>query len=393
MSILLHILIEYTGNLIDRIMRKKKEYLMPEDKAAIRPRIADRETLILDIQGFLNSACENTLARFFDEEMGKYKNVLLNLTDLTRMDAEGATILLVYAARLAQKKIGLAACRLGKPFRDVFRLTGLDQAIALLETENEALSRRPFSTGVQPRDHDLQAYMGPRAPGWAGNVEYIVIGDVPAGAMNINANGRQVTSPVNGFGRLWEKKYRFQIKNSDREPQKIISLWRKEFPDFWPQGNLLFTSGGVSIAPGATALLNLSIGGMLVLATGIIVIYAADESFCFSTVQGHMLCGWINFSSFREGDNTIIQVHPLFRAADPLMELGFRFGAAKQEDQFWHQTLRNLAARLGVEGKVEQQNVLIDRHLQWGEIGNVWYCGAIRSSLYMPLYLMRKILS
>jgi anti-anti-sigma regulatory factor len=87
-------------------MRKKKEYLMPEDKAAIRPRIADRETLILDIQGFLNSACENTLARFFDEEMGKYKNVLLNLTDLTRMDAEGATILLVYAARLAQKKIG-----------------------------------------------------------------------------------------------------------------------------------------------------------------------------------------------------------------------------------------------------------------------------------------------
>jgi anti-anti-sigma factor len=374
-------------------MRKKKEYPMPEDKAAIRPRIADRDTLILDIQGTLNSACENTLSRLFDEETGKYKTILLNLTDLTRMDAEGATLLLVYTARLAQKKIGLAACRLGKPFRDVFCLTGLDQAIALFDTENEALSRRPFPIGLHSRDRAFQAYEGLLASGWAKNVERIAIGDVPAGAMNINANGRQVTSPVNGFGRLWEKKYRFEIKNSDREPQKIISLWRKEFPDFWPQGNLLFTTGGVSIAPGATALLNLSIGGMLVLATGIIVIYADDESFCFSTVQGHMLCGWINFSSFREGDNTIIQVHPLFRAADPLMELGFRFGAAKQEDQFWHQTLRNLASRLGVEGQVEQQNVLIDRHLQWGEIGNVWYCGAIRSSLYMPLYLMRKILS
>jgi len=44
--------------------------------------------------------------------MGKYKNVLLNLTDLTHMDSEGATLLLVYAAELAQKKIGLAACRL-----------------------------------------------------------------------------------------------------------------------------------------------------------------------------------------------------------------------------------------------------------------------------------------
>ena len=366
---------------------------MSEDKVAIRPRIADRETLILDIKGTLNSACENTLSRLFDEVTGKYKNVLLNLIDLTHMDAEGATLLLVYAARLAQKKIGLAACRLGEPFRDVFRLTCLDQAIALFDTENEALRRRPFPTRVEPLDRAFPADTGLLAPGWAKNVDRIAISDVPAGAMKINANGRKVTSPVNGFGRLWEKKYRFQIQNSAREPQKIISLWREEFPDFWPQGNLLFTSGGASIAPGVTALLNLSMGGLLVLATGIIVIYADDDSFCFSTVRGHMLCGWINFSSFREGDNTIIQVHPLFRAADPLMELGFRLGAAKQEDQFWHQTLRNLASRLGVEGKIEQQNVLIDRHLQWGEIGNVWYCGAIRSSLYMPLYLLRKILS
>jgi len=374
-------------------MRKKKEYLMSEDKVAIRPRIADRETLILDIKGTLNSACENTLSRLFDEVTGKYKNVLLNLIDLTHMDAEGATLLLVYAARLAQKKIGLAACRLGEPFRDVFRLTCLDQAIALFDTENEALRRRPFPTRVEPLDRAFPADTGLLAPGWAKNVDRIAISDVPAGAMKINANGRKVTSPVNGFGRLWEKKYRFQIQNSAREPQKIISLWREEFPDFWPQGNLLFTSGGASIAHGVKALLNLSMGGLLVLATGIIVIYADDDSFCFSTVRGHMLCGWINFSSFREGDNTIIQVHPLFRAADPLMELGFRLGAAKQEDQFWHQTLRNLASRLGVEGKIEQQNVLIDRHLQWGEIGNVWYCGAIRSSLYMPLYLLRKILS
>jgi anti-anti-sigma factor len=366
---------------------------MSEDNTAIRPMIADRETLILDMQGPLNSACENTLYRSLDEETEKYKNVLLNFTNLTRMDLEGAALLLIYAARLAQKKIGLAACRLGEPFRDVFRLTCLDQAIALFDNENEALLRRPFPTIIEPLDRVFPAYTGIPAAGWAGNVERIAIGDVPAKAMNINANGRKITSPVNGFGRLWEKKYRFQVQNSALEPQKIISLWRKEFPDFWPQGNLLFTSGGAPIAPGVTALLNLSMGGLLVLATGIIVIYSDDNSFCFSTLRGHMLCGWINFSSFREGDNTIIQVHPLFRAADPLMELGFRLGAAQQEDQFWHQTLYNLASRLGVEGKVEQQNTQIDSHLRWNEIGNIWYCAAIRSSLYMPLYLMQKILS
>ena len=366
---------------------------MSEDKDTIRTRIADGETLILDIQGQLNRTCEDTLSRSYYEELRKNKNILLNFTNLTHMDSEGASLLLVYAARLAQNNIGLAVCHLVDPFRDVFRLTCLDKAITLFDDEHEALRQRPFPTRVQTSAGAFLAYKGPLVPGWAVNVEHISVGDVPAEAMNINVNGRKITSPVNGFGCLWDKKYRFQVNNTNIEPQKIVSLWRSEFPDFWPKGNYLFTSGGAPIVPGATALLNLSIGGMLVLATGIRVIYTDDDSFCFSTVQGHMLCGWITFSSFREDHKTIIQVHALFRAADPFMELGFRLGAARQEDQFWHQTLSNLASNLGVEGKIEQQNVLIDRSLRWGEIGNVWYCGAIRSSLYMPLYLLRRILS
>jgi hypothetical protein len=73
------------------------------------------------------------------------------------------------------------------------------------------------------------------------------------------------------------------------------------------------------------------------------------------------------------------------------MELGFRFGAAKQEDQFWHQTLGNLASRLGVQGKLEQQDVLVDPRIEWGELKNLWYSAAIRSSLYMPLYMLKKV--
>lgn len=370
-----------------------KEYAMSEDETTFRLRIADGETLILDIQGPLNGACENAWSQLFDNRMKNSKNILLNLANLTHMDSEGANLLTIYAAQLAQRKIGLGVCHLADPFREAFRLTCLDQAIGLFDDENEALSRRPFPAGIQTATAVFQAYKGPLVPGWAGNVEHITIGEVPAEAMNVNVNGRKVTSPVKGFGRLWDKKYRFQIANKDMEPQEIVSVWRSEFPDFWPKGNRLYASSGVPIAPGAMALLNLSIGGMLVLATGIMVIYVDDNSFCFSTVQGHMLCGWITFSSFREDHKTIIQVHPIFRAADPVMELGFRLGAARQEDQFWHQTLHNLAARLGVEGKIEQRNILIDRRLQWGAMGNIWYCGAIRSSLYMPLYWLRTLFS
>jgi len=183
------------------------------------------------------------------------------------------------------------------------------------------------------------------------------------------------------------------VHDINLEPQHIISLWRSEFPSFWPTGNRFFSSGKSPIIPGTAAVLNLTLPGGLVVATGLMVIYADDTSFSFITIQGHILSGWITFSSFKEKADTIIQVHPLFRASDPLMEFGMRFGAAKQEDQFWHATLGNLARRLGVQGERSQQDVLIDPHIQWSEFKNLWYNPVIRSSLYMPLYMLKRMLN
>jgi hypothetical protein len=208
--------------------------------------------------------------------------------------------------------------------------------------------------------------------------------------MNINVDGRRTSNPVEGFGRLWEKRYRLCLHDTDLDPRQIVSLWRSEFPDFWPKGNYLFPSGNASIAPGTTALLNLTLPGGLVLATGLMVIYADDTSFSFMTAQGHILSGWITFRCFRKNGSTFIEVHPLFRASDTLMELGFRFGAAAQEDQFWHETLGNLARRLGTHGEVAQQNILVDPNIQWNRFANIRYSAAIRSTLYMPVYLLKK---
>jgi hypothetical protein len=120
------------------------------------------------------------------------------------------------------------------------------------------------------------------------------------------------------------------------------------------------------------------------------VIHANDTSFSFMTAEGHMLSGLITFSSFRNNDATYLQVHPLFRAGDPVIELGFRFGAAAQEDRFWHDTLGNLARRLGTHGEIGQQNVLVDPDIQWSRFGNIRYSSAIRSAFYMPFYLFKK---
>jgi hypothetical protein len=210
--------------------------------------------------------------------------------------------------------------------------------------------------------------------------------------MSRNVEGRFATGPVRGFGRLWDKKYRLRFTESNIDPREIVALWKSEFPNFWPAENRFFPSGRASITPGTVAVLNLGLPGGLVVATGLRVIYADDTSFSFISVQGHIISGWITFSSFRESSATIVQVHPLFRPTDPLMELGFRLGAAKQEDRFWLQTLGNLASRLGIYGEVEQQDLLAGPRVQWGEVGNLWLSAPIRSSFYMPIYVLRKLM-
>jgi len=358
----------------------------------IQSRISNQDILILDIRGPLTAACEKDLSQAFGDGIRKSKNILLNLSELLHMDTEGAGLLVINTSRAAQKNLGVAACGLTDPFRDVFHLTRLDEAIALFDDEKEALGcssflrRNAFSAATPLNDQR------PLVPGWARSVERLLTKDVPAEAMNINVNGRQTTSPVKGFGQLWDKKYRLRLKDTKLEPQQVISIWRSEFPNFWPTGNRLFYSGEAAITPGTVAVLNLRLPGGLVLATGLMVIYADDTSFSFITIQGHVISGWITFRSFRENSATTIQVHPLFRTSDPLMELGFRFGAAKQEDPFWHRTLGNLASRLGVQGELEQQDVLVDPRIQWSELKNLWYSAAIRSSLYMPLYMLKRLL-
>jgi anti-anti-sigma factor len=357
----------------------------------IETRMPNQSTVVLDIHGVMDAACNSEMTLRLRDAIDKSKNVLLNLSDLLHMDTEGAGSLAIFTSGAHQKHLIVAACGLNNSFRDVFRLTRLDEAIALFDNEKEALQSLSFSEKIVRSIGTSPHYQGPLIPGWARSVERLSLRDIPAEVININVEGRQTTSPVKGFGRLWDKRYQLRVKDINLEPQEIISLWKSEFPSFWPTGNRFFPSGKSPIIPGTAAVLNLTLPGGLVLATGLMVIYADETSFSFITIQGHILSGWITFGSFKEKADTIIQVNPIFRASDPLMEICLRFGAAKQEDQFWHKTLGNLGRRLGVQGDLSQQDVLIDPHIQWREYKNLWYSAAVRSSFYMPFYMLKKM--
>jgi anti-anti-sigma factor len=364
-----------------------------EKRCIIETRIANQNITVLDIRGTLDAACNRELSEAFQSGIKKGHNILLNLSDLLHIDTAGTGVLAVNASRADQKNLAVAAWGLKDPFRDVFRLTRLDEAIVLFETEKEALQHAGSWKTIAHRSAAVSPpTQGILVPGWARSVEYLSVRDIPEAVMNINVNGRRTTGPVKGFGRFWDKRYRLHLKEINIEPRQIISLWSSEFPTFWPPGNYFYPSGKLSVSPGTQAVLNLALPGGLVLATGLMVIYADDTSFSFITIQGHILSGWITFSSYREASETIIQVNPLFRAGDPLMELSLRLGAAKEEDTFWHATLGNLARRLGVHGEISQEDILIDPRVRWREFANLWYSAAIRSTFYMPVYMLRRML-
>ena len=96
------------------------------------------------------------------------------------------------------------------------------------------------------------------------------------------------------------------------------------------------------------------------LSTGMLVIYEDDESFTLMTPQGHMESGWITFSAYVEDGVTVAQVESLARANDPFFEVGFLLFAHRSQERFWQHTLRSLAARFGVDGRVSTARACLD---------------------------------
>ena len=225
--------------------------------------------------------------------------------------------------------------------------------------------------GSAPRD---EAY-------WAKSVDRLTVSNVPEGAVNINVAGKRLAGPIQGFGKMWQKTYQVRMPADRVSPADLITTWKRNFPDFWPAGNH-FYGPLTGIAPGEVALLNLTLAGGVRLSTGVMVLYADEESFTLMTPQGHMFAGWITFSALEKDGETVAQAQVLMRASDPVFELGLTLGGHRQEDEFWAATLRGLAAHFGQSPEVHTEVVCVDKRRQWSRWTNIWHSSAIRSTGY-----------
>ena len=220
--------------------------------------------------------------------------------------------------------------------------------------------------------------------------------ETPPDAINLNVSGRELAGPERGFGQLWRKTYRLRLVGADATPEEVIRRWKARFSDYWPEGSDFYGSRP-RIEAGEVAVINLEGPAGAPLATGVAVIHADERSFAFITPQGHIFAGTITFSAYRAAgspDVTVAQVVSLIRAGDPLFEIGARLGIIhRREDTFWGQTLTRLAADFGVRGQpIEMESALLDRRVRWRAAPNVWHNSAIRTTLYLPIHALRRLM-
>ena len=228
---------------------------------------------------------------------------------------------------------------------------------------------------------------------WA-RISLFQVTRVPTGALNLNVEGRRVVGPLQGFGQMWQRAYRLHIPAFNMTPAEVMQIWKANFVQFLPPKNRFYPVAG-AIDPGDVLLINADFSGMPI-STGVMVLYADEESLTLMTPQGHPESGWNTFSVYMADDELICQIQSIARANDPLYEFGFRLLGSSVQERIWAHVLKALEAHLQVEGQLSIDKVCVDPRVQWSEARNVWQNAALWTLLYTlaaPLRWLNKRLS
>ena len=216
---------------------------------------------------------------------------------------------------------------------------------------------------------------------WA-QVSLLQVTRVPTGALNLNVEGRRVVGPLQGFGQMWQRTYRLHIPAVNMTPAEVMQIWKANFVQFLPPKNRFYPVAVAGmVEPGDILLINAQVSGMPV-STGVMVLYADDESFTLMTPEGHPESGWNTFSTSLEDGCVVCQIQSLARANDPLYELGFRLFGATAQERIWEYVLTALAAHFEVNGQVQTFKTCVDPHVQLGQARNIWRNAALWTVLY-----------
>lgn len=201
-----------------------------------------------------------------------------------------------------------------------------------------------------------------------------------ASACEDDLGGRALASPLDGFGRLWRKRYELVLRSSTWTPEQVLAVWKEEFASFWPR-MATFSSPEGPVSAGQSARIHLGVGPLTLLSTGVLVLFEDAGSFTFMTPEGHALAGWITFGVDVVDDTPVASIEVLFRTSDPVFDVLMGLGGHHVEDWQWRTVLRALGDRVGAQtraGTVVRE--CVDRRRQWHRARNVRVNGLLTTA-------------
>ena len=268
------------------------------------------------------------------------------------MNSGGIGLLVTLLVRAQRAGGRLVATGLSDHYRQIFELTRLDEAIQIDDDEDAAvLPPAPDRHARETEETDMIETKEPAKSTDAASTqrserELGPAGRPPLGRRGGRRRGRRGDRQAGGrpapgvrpavaevvLGPSRRRRHHPGIGHRDVEGA---------FPEFWPKGQRFYAplSG---IKPGEVALLEIQPlpGAPIKLSTGVLVLYADDESFTFMTPEGHTLSAWITFSARRDGDVMVAQAEALERPSDPFDEMAYMLVGSRQNNKFWEATLR-----------------------------------------------------
>lgn len=113
---------------------------MPEAKVTMTVRKPNSTVSVIDIEGQVTGFAEKVMNEAYEQASANGVSfILLNFAKLEYMNSSGIGLLVTMLIRAQRSNCKLAACGLSSHYRQIFELTRLEDAIAIFETETDAL--------------------------------------------------------------------------------------------------------------------------------------------------------------------------------------------------------------------------------------------------------------
>ncbi|QYJ15558.1 hypothetical protein Rxycam_01382 [Rubrobacter xylanophilus DSM 9941] len=113
---------------------------MPQAQVAMDVRRVSDGISIVDVRGELTAFAEEILMEAYRQaSAGGTRAIILNFEGLRYMNSSGIGLLVTLLIRANRERRKLLTCGLSEHYRDIFRITRLDDAIATFHSEEEAV--------------------------------------------------------------------------------------------------------------------------------------------------------------------------------------------------------------------------------------------------------------